>query len=83
MVKLLVALNMDPARWDCDGTTRETQPRYLTHVKSCLDSHPCQSVGYPHFIRIYDTGPAGTFHHGRPSDLDVASAGAGPRRKDL
>jgi hypothetical protein len=52
VVEMLVALNIDSPRWDCSGMSKETQPRYLPRVHPYveLDSHPCQSVGYPHFI---------------------------------
>jgi len=52
MLEVLVALDMDSPRWDWGGPPKETQPCYLTRVRPCMepDSHPRQSVGYPHLI---------------------------------
>ena len=60
---------MNPPRWDCCGTSKETQPRYLAglnHAWNWTVIHiKFQHVGYPQFIWIYDTGPSGAFPHRR------------------
>lgn len=44
---VLVALNMDSPRWDCCGTSKETQPHYLTRAWNWTLIH-----GSPWDIRI-------------------------------